>query len=66
MNAQQHHRSEIDRAVQTTEEAAELMGRSLYRLLKKNGYDKKQVINVAGFILDGLIHDSDRSPEGSS
>ena len=66
MNTQQHHRNEIDRPVQTTEEAAELMGRSLYRLLVKNGYDKKQVINVAGFILDGLIHDSDRNPEGSS
>jgi hypothetical protein len=66
MNTQQSMENEIERAVQTTEEAAELMGRSLYRLLKKNGYDQNQVINVTGFILDGLIHDSDRSPEGSS
>jgi len=65
MNSQQHMESEIERAVQTTEEAAELMGRSLYRLLVKNGYDKNQVINVAGFILDGLIHDSDKTNERS-
>lgn len=58
MNTQQHMENEIERAVQTTEEAAELMGRSLYRLLKKNGYDQKQVINVAGYILDGLIQES--------
>jgi hypothetical protein len=66
MNTQQSMENEIERAVQTTEEAAELMGKSLYRLLKKNGYDKNQVINVAGFILDGLIHDSGETNEGSN
>lgn len=66
MNTQQHIENEIERAVQTTEEAAELMGRSLYRLLKKNGYDKNQVINVTGFILDGLIHDSGENSEESN
>ena len=66
MNSEQNQRNEIERAVQTTGEAAELMGRSLYRLLVKSGYDKNQVINVAGFILDGLIHDSENNKEGSA
>jgi hypothetical protein len=60
MNSQQHLENENKRAVETTEETAELMGRSLYRLLKKNGYDQKQVINVAGYLLDGLIHESEK------
>lgn len=65
MNIQQQKELKIERKVQNTEESAELMGKSLYRLLKKNGYDKKQVINVAGFILDGLIHDSDKNQSES-
>jgi len=60
MNSQQHLENENKRAVETTEETAELMGKSLYRLLKKNGYDQKQVINVAGYLLDGLIHESEK------
>ncbi len=64
MNSQQHLENEIERAVETTEKAAELMGRSLYRLLKKNGYDQTQVINVTGYILDGLIHESEKSRKG--
>ena len=35
----------------------EMMARSFYRLLRKNGYTRNQVINVAGYILDGLIHE---------
>lgn len=64
MNSQHHLENEIERAVETTEKAAELMGRSLYRLLKKNGYDQTQVINVTGYILDGLIHESEKSRKG--
>ncbi|GBE14597.1 hypothetical protein BMS3Abin14_00642 [bacterium BMS3Abin14] len=36
---------------------AEMLARSFYRLLRKNGYTRNQVISVAGYILDSLIHE---------
>ncbi|NOY86531.1 MAG: hypothetical protein GXP52_04450 [Deltaproteobacteria bacterium] len=44
-------------STQGRDKDVEMMARSFYRLLRKNGYTQNQVISVAGYILDGLIRE---------
>lgn len=47
-------------AANNTEKAAEIVAKSFYKILRKNGFDDTQIMNVANNILDCLI----RSLEG--
>lgn len=39
------------------EKAARVIARSFYRLLRRNGFSRNQVISMAGYLLDGLLED---------
>ena len=42
-------------AVNNSEKASEIIARSFYKILRKNGFNDNQIINVANNILDCLI-----------
>ena len=42
-------------AVNNSEKASEIVARSFYKILKKNGFNDNQIINVANNILGCLI-----------
>jgi hypothetical protein len=43
-------------AANNTEKAAKIVAKSFYKILRKNGFDDAQIVNVANNILDCLIH----------
>ena len=45
----------VTTAVNNTEKASELVAKSFYKILRKNGFNDAQIINVANNILDCLI-----------
>jgi hypothetical protein len=46
-------------AVQDAERASEIVAKSFYKILRKNGFSDAQIINVANNILDCLIQTLD-------
>jgi hypothetical protein len=44
---------------QDREKAAQTIARSFYRLLRRNGFSRNQVISMAGYLLDGLLEDKE-------
>ena len=49
----------VDYAVNNTDHASELIARSFYKILRKNGFNNSQIINTANHILDCLIKSLD-------
>ena len=45
----------VDDAIKNTDHASELIARSFYKILRKNGFNNSQIINTANNILDCLI-----------
>ena len=45
----------VTAAVNNTEKASELVAKSFYKILRKNGFNDAQIINVANNLLDCLI-----------
>ncbi len=50
-------------AVRDAERASEIVAKSFYKILRKNGFTDSQIINVANNILDCLIHTLDSYEE---
>ena len=49
----------VDYAVNNTDHASEVIARSFYKILRKNGFSNSQIINTANNILDCLIKSLD-------
>ena len=49
----------VDDAIKNTDHASELIARSFYKILRKNGFNNSQIINTANNILDCLIKSLD-------
>jgi hypothetical protein len=49
----------VDDAIKNTDHASELIARSFYKILRKNGFTNSQIINTANNILDCLIKSLD-------
>lgn len=45
----------VNLATKDAEKAAEIVAKSFYKILKKNGFTDAQIVNVANTILDCLI-----------
>ncbi|MFA6146752.1 MAG: hypothetical protein WC899_00900 [bacterium] len=45
----------VEYAVSNSDHASELIARSFYKILRKNGFSDKQIINTANNLLDCLI-----------
>jgi hypothetical protein len=50
-------------AVKDAERASEIVAKSFYKILRKNGFNDAQIINVANNILDCLIQTLDSYKE---
>ena len=46
----------VNMVANNTEKAAEIIAKSFYKILRKNGFNNAQIMNVANNILDCLIH----------
>lgn len=49
----------VEDAVNNTDHASEVIARSFYKILRKNGFGDSQIINTANNILDCLIKSLD-------
>ena len=49
----------VEDAVNNTDHASELVARSFYKILRKNGFSDARIINTANHILDCLIKSLD-------
>jgi len=49
----------VEDAVNNTDHASELIARSFYKILRKNGFSDSNIINTANHILDCLIKSLD-------
>ena len=49
----------VEDAVNNTDHASELIARSFYKILRKNGFSNSNIINTANHILDCLIKSLD-------
>lgn len=49
----------VEDAVNNTDHASELIARSFYKILRKNGFSDSKIINTANHILDCLIKSLD-------
>jgi hypothetical protein len=49
----------VEYAINNSDRASELIAKSFYKILRKNGFDNSQIINTANNILDCLIKSLD-------
>ena len=49
----------VEYAINNTDRASELIARSFYKILRKNGFTNAQIMNTANNILDCLIKSLD-------
>ena len=55
MNSYRKFDEYVEYAINNTDHASELISRSFYKILRKNGFSDSQIINIANGILDCLI-----------
>ena len=53
----------VDYAINNTDHASKIIARSFYKILRKNGFNDSQIINIANHLLDCLIKSLDEYKE---
>lgn len=59
MNQKEKFEKLVELSSKETEKSAELVARSFYRILRKSGYSREQIISIATSLLDCLVQSLD-------